>query len=431
MFKKLSLLATTLLAVPASMAFAAETTTPYNCDYSPSCEVAPGVYGAMASPATSKFNLSVGGYVKLDYAHNSNATGPRSVIFGSNPVGGSKDESILTAKQSRFWLKTSGPTLLGAKTNALVEADFYGGNSSSNENGNLRMRHAFGSLDWATTQVLFGQFWDIFGPGSMDTIDFAQGGPQGAPNAPRIAQLRVTQKYNFTPDSGIKLVVGAQNALMEAGSGAAGTNAQPTAPANSYGSNLAYAGQLMFTTKALGVTPGFMGLGMSPLQVGVFGQYEPIKIVGRSDVDTYGYGAYAYVPILKSADGKHRTMTLALEGQIYKAAGMSGQLATATALNSGGSAAKGFGFYGQAKFYPTQELGITAGYGKRQADNFALVAANGEKYNSLAYVNATYDLNAAIRVATEYEHAESSFKVAAGPNYGQNNIFRLAAYYFF
>ena len=50
-----------------------------------------------------------------------------------------------------------------------------------------------------------------------------------------------------------------------------------------------------------------------------------------------------------------------------------------------------------------------------------------QKYNELSYVNVTYDLNAAVRVGTEFEHHRTQYATAKGIN----NVFRLAAYYFF
>jgi hypothetical protein len=76
MIKRTSLLTAALLL--GAVTVNAEEPAPYNCDFSPSCEVAPGIYGAMGSPVMSKFNLSIGGYVKLDYAHNTTPVGPVS-----------------------------------------------------------------------------------------------------------------------------------------------------------------------------------------------------------------------------------------------------------------------------------------------------------------------------------------------------------------
>lgn len=453
MFKKVSLLATALLFTAVTV-HAQEGTpqevSPYNCDYSPSCEVAPGVYGHMGSPVTSKFNLSIGGYVKLDYAHNSNGSGPTSQAGGTLP--GNKQESIFSAKQSRFWLKVAGPAFLGAKTNALVEMDFYGANSLANEFANARLRHAMGTLDWKNTQLMFGQFWDIFGPGAIDTIDFRQGAETGAPNNPRVPQIRLTHNIGLGSGNGLKLVLGVQNPTQDRNS--AGANAQPSTLASSYGDMVNVAGQVMFSSKALGVSPGFMGLGLAPLQVGFFGLYGSQKVPGNKALDSYGYGLYGFVPIIRSADGKHRTMSLSLETEGTLAYNIAVMQGTSNLLNTTSGAGitplfgaagnkegtKGYNFYAQLKFYPTQNLGLTGGFGRRGAmdtsDWRTAVAENAgstfEKYNQAYYANATYDINAAVRLATEYEHIERKFdKPVLGSNYAQNNIFRFAAYYFF
>lgn len=443
MFKKLCLLTTSLVLVGGTVW--AEEPAPYNCDFSPSCEVAPGIYGAMGSPVMSKFKMSIGGYIKLDYANNSNKIGP--VLPGApggsiaaRPATGYQDESILTAKQSRIWFKVAGPTFLGAKTNALVEGDFYGGGAgpSSNEFGNFRMRHAYGSLDWTNTQVLFGQFWDVFGPAAADTIDFRQGGTAGTPNNPRVPQIRLTQKVNFGADNSLKLVLAVQNPVENAGANSSSTLT------GTYGSMVNVAGQAIFSSKILGVSPGMMGLGMAPLQLGVFGLdgQSNLQNNGGEKVKSYGYGVYAFVPVLKSSDGKNRAMTLSFEGQVFSGQGLDVLGAnqpglTGAAGTTGRGGFKGNGYYGQLKLYATQDLALTAGHMARlaaDADQFG--AARYEKKNQESYANLTYDLNAAVRLATEYVHVETRYAnaptAAAGLGaIGLENTFRVAAYYFF
>lgn len=76
---------------------------------------------------------------------------------------------------------------------------------------------------------------------------------------------------------------------------------------------------------------------------------------------------------------------------------------------------------------PTTVSATTAGLGTYQ------------KSNSEIYVNVAYDLNAAVRVATEYQHLEARWinQSVTGANAAligntQNvNIGRLCAYYFF
>ncbi len=448
----------------------------YNCDYQPSCEVAPGIYGKMASPVTSKFNLSIGGFVELQYAYNSQNLGVNGYVFPGAPTGGlspvgsnlaKEHQTQFSARTSRFWLKVAGPTFLGAKTNALIEADFIGTSATLstnvNENGFLRLRHAYGSLDWPNTQVLFGQYSDIFGPAFAATIDFRHGATTGTPNNPRVAQIRLTQKIPFNDDNYLKLVAGVQNPVQDYMSPDSATTI-----ANGDAPNVA--AQLMFVSKALGVAPGAYGFAMNSLQVGFFGLWgnEQVNAGGvnhTNSVDAYGYGFYGFVPLVKSKDGKSRAMTASLETQGFISAGINWDGANASTnltftnaatappagafvsnLYRNGSAAKGYGVYGQLIFFPTQDLGITSGYMRRNAidyaqfTNIAPVGAGSattfEAYNEIIYANVAYDLNAAVKLMTEYEHAKTQYGRnfnATGTigNFGQANIFRVSALYFF
>jgi len=444
----LGLIAVSLtMGIPAAMAQEVPQPTPpvYNCDFEPACEVAPGIYGAMVTPAKSKFNLSIGGFVKLDYAYNSVDLGPSGgltpssgAIPKSSSAEGQRDQSILTARQSRFWLKVAGPPLLGGKTNGLIEVDFYGDPAAASESPQLRMRQAWGSMDWANTQVLFGQAYDIFGPMIASTIDFRSGSPFGTPNNPRVPQIRLTQKVNLNADNSLKLVFGVQDPNQN------GNN--NNASGATFGNMVNTAGQAMFVSKALGVAPGYFGMSMNSLTAGFFGLYgyEKVRASGRT-VDSYGYGLYTFVPILKSKDGKNRAMTLSFEGQAYQAANMAFNAATAgTTVGTAGNetAAKGYGLAGQAIFYPTQNLGITAGYGRRNAYNNASYSgiSNFQKSSSELYANVAYDLNAAIRVAVEYQNLNTKYgnvtsATTAGlggtAGTGSANVARLAAFYFF
>ena len=442
----LSAAAVVALASPAlSQEVPQNTPAPYNCDFQPSCEVAPGIYGRMGAPATSKFDLSIGGFVKLDYAYNSVNLGANGAL-GSLQNGipkkssqaGQQEQSIFTARQSRFWLKIGGPTFLGAKTNAIIETDFYGA-GGSNESANLRLRLANGTLNWANTQVLFGQAYDIFGPAIASTVDFGSGNKTGSPNNPRVPQISVTHKVNLTPDNALRLVLGVQNPVQNANlqSGAAATD--------SWGGKPNVAAQVMLVSKVLGVAPGYFGLPMNSLTAGFFGLYGNQEVAGNSKkVDSYGYGFYTFVPLLKSSDGKSRAMTASFEGQVYMAANQSVNGATAgTFVGPAGDkrAAKGYGLYSQVIFFPTQELGVTAGYGSRNADDYRSYSgiANFEKSNSNLYTNVSYDLNAAVRVAVEYQHLHTKYgNVASGAgnlagtaSSGTANVGRVAAFYFF
>lgn len=437
----------------------------YQTDYHPSAEVAPGIYGKMASQVLSKFNLSIGGYVKLDYAYNSVNLGSNGVItpisgaIPSKAITGSaansatfanQEQSVFSLKQSRIWFKIDGPPLLGAKTGAFFEVDFYGDNSAAAESPMPRLRHAYGTVDWPRTQVLFGQYWDMFAPMITSTEDFRTAAPQGAPYGPRVPQIRLTQNVDFTADHRLKLVFALQDPNQ--------TGDNQSTVTGQYGPSVNYAAQIFYVNKGLGVAPGYMSLSMNPLSVGLFGLYGTEKAPSNANhsLSSWGYGLYTFVPIHKSRDGVNRAMTVAFEGQTYAAGNLAYggatslsvvgttptggvQGSTSNTFDAAGNQkpARNWAFIGQLKFFPTQDLGITAGFGSRYALNNGDYAgiANYQRQSQQIYANVTYDLNAAIRLATEWQNLETRYGnvngVAGAQASGVDNTIRLCAYYFF
>jgi len=435
----------------------------FNCDYQPSCEVAPGVYGKMSSPAQSKFDLSIGGFVRLDYAYNSENFGAggfqspdgtvpsRGITSQNGPAN--QSQSILTARTSRLWFKVGGPTFLGAKTGAYVEADFVGDASAATESPMVRMRQAKGTLDWDKVQVLFGEDWDIFGPMVAGSIDFRNGTAYGTPNSQRVPQLRVTTRTDLNENNAIKVVLGAQDPTQIGNNSTAGSSDQTTAAPGGYGAAVNVAGQISLVSKSLGTAPAIYGLGLKPLTATFFGLYGSEKAPSNDNhhLDSYGYGFYAFVPLLSSKDGKCRAGSISFEGQTYAAYNMAFNHATALAAvgtpasgatstfapTSDLSPARGYGYAAEIIGYPTQDLGITVGYGSRRARDYDSYTgmASYQKWTSSFYANASYDLNAAVRVAAEYQNLQSKYGNANGtPSVdalGNDNTIRFAAYYFF
>jgi len=103
-----------------------------------------------------------------------------------------KWNSNILAIQTRLAGSIWGPDVLGAKTSAYIEGEFFG-NINPNIN-TFRLRHAFIKLNWKSTELLTGQTWhpmfstDCF-PG---TVSFNTGAPFVVFS--RNPQIRVTQK---------------------------------------------------------------------------------------------------------------------------------------------------------------------------------------------------------------------------------------------
>jgi len=455
--------ATPALAADPAPSANGSSTTPFNCDFAPSCEVAPGVYGNLQAPVSSKFNLTLGGFIKLDYAYNSQNYGPNGFISASqapkqSSQNGQKDQSIFSARQSRFWIKSNGPTLLGAKTSALIEFDFYNSpvatgvasTSSSTESVNAtpRLRHGYANLDWGKTQLLFGQTSDNFGLLYGNTVDFNAGNQAGFVNGTRYPQIKLSQQIDLNKQNALKLVLAAElpyqtNFTNTGTSAKAGSTTGDTWGAVPY-----IVGQALFISKALGTSPGQYGFTQKDFTAGFFGLYGNQHASGQNNdktIDSWGAGFYTFVPIIHSVDGKGRAGTLTFEGQAVIAANIPTVTATQYVGTTGDlRPAKGFSYAMHLLFYPTQDLSFNTGYGRRQAYNYGDYTKNTnyEKFNQTYFFNVFYDLNAAVRVGVEYQHLDTKYgnvvnNTTAGSNlagkadYGSTNIARLALYYFF
>ncbi|MFZ2947937.1 MAG: hypothetical protein WA003_00505 [Desulfuromonadaceae bacterium] len=451
-------------ALAADPAPANGTITPFNCDFEPSCEVSPGIYGALQAPATSKFNLSVGGFIKLDYVYNSVNLGPTSFLTPSagapksSSLAAQKDQSIFSVRQSRLWFKSDGPKLLGAKSRGYLEFDFHNTNANANSGENLgatpRLRQAYGNLDWGNTQLLFGQAGDTFTGGyTENSIDFS-GGTAGT--GTRNPQIRLTQRVNLTKDNSLKFslalqqpyVSNFQNGGVTANGTLTNVGGNTATSADSWTAVPNVVGQAFFISKALGVSPGYFGQSLNNFTIGVFGLYGKQDILGvNKSVNSYGAGAYTFIPVLNSKDGKSRAGTLTVEGQGYVAGNLPnfyGTAASVVGTPADPKPAKGYGVKAQTLYFPTQDLSFAAGYGRRGARDLDSYKGrnNFEKYNQTIYANASYDLNAAIRVAVEYQNLFTKFGnvtnvATAGSNLGgtadsgEAHIGRLAFFYFF
>lgn len=151
----------------------------------------------------SKFGVKLTGFVKNDFFWDSRQTvaareghfllWPAAVNpdFQNNDINAKSSFNFL-AIQSRLSVKITGPDVLGAKTSALIEGDFF---AQSNLNVNLfRLRHAFIKLNWEHLELMTGQYWNpLFVTGCFPgTVSFNTGTP--LQSFARNPQVRVTYK---------------------------------------------------------------------------------------------------------------------------------------------------------------------------------------------------------------------------------------------
>ncbi|WP_312089345.1 DcaP family trimeric outer membrane transporter [Chryseobacterium sp.] len=95
---------------------------------------------------------------------------------------------------SRAGINVKGPEVLGAKTNGILEGEFFGSTEAGiNE---FRLRHAYVTLDWKITQLGVGQYWHpmVILDCLPNVVNYSTGSPIFALN--RNPQIRLTQKLN-------------------------------------------------------------------------------------------------------------------------------------------------------------------------------------------------------------------------------------------
>ena len=118
--------------------------------------------------AQNPFTFDFHGFVNPHYyADSRSVVGGREdmMLFYPKPI--SRDslgrdlndgwQADMLAITARLGVKIKGPEMLGAMTSAYVEGDFTG--STDKTIDNLRLRHAYISLDWANSQLIMGQYW--------------------------------------------------------------------------------------------------------------------------------------------------------------------------------------------------------------------------------------------------------------------------------
>jgi hypothetical protein len=197
----------------------------------------------------SKFAADIYGFVELDAIHDS--TQSYNDLAGNGAIArdnyaAKHQRTTFGVRNSRIGFKMKGPDGDAVKTSAIMEMDFFGNQpagiaeSAFFVNPGFRIRHFALKLETPIVDVLFGQYWQLFGWQSMfhpNTVEI-QGVPgQVYSRSPQIrvsrtiktddvnievavAAVRPVQRDSSTPDgqAGLRLVLNKWKGLHSAGS---------------------------------------------------------------------------------------------------------------------------------------------------------------------------------------------------------------------
>ena len=450
---------------------------------------------SFAGSATSRWDMTIGGYVKMDLGWADSLVGvdyrtaPRNNFAGADSLAKQSGNLYWVGGETRLNFMVKGPDAWSAKTNAFVEGDFRGitgsgsaayapgggaataatpnaGPVSSGDNyGLFTLRHAYMQFVWPKTSVILGHTWQPWGiiP-SLNMLAFSEN--HFFKGATRVPQIRLTQTLsnNFTFQLGI--ASGSSNQLTASGSNYFNESTASQIPH--------FSGELVYSTDACG------RLGPWPLKIGLGGFVGKDKFfyydqaasqtIGTQSITTYAGSFWGYIPIIPEKKG-NKAGGLGVTWTVFGGKGLglylpaypgsytdNGAFNTFNRTAAAGYATNAFaaivnitepvtwGAWGQATLYATDALFFNVLYGF-QSNAISTVYMNTVanagvvKYIDNIVVNAMYDVNAAIRFGLEYtrvrtEYAANAYPAAGtiGPITGRSgdlNAVRIGAYYFF
>jgi hypothetical protein len=412
-----------------------------------------------AGSATSRWDLTLGGYVKFDMVWANKAVGVDNRV---SPVDGSSasptaadstDNLTWAGGETRLNWAVKGPDAWGAKTSAFVEGEFRG-RTGGTEYGLFALRHAYMKLQWAKTSLIIGHTWQAWGMiPSLNMLAFAEN--HFNKGATRTPQVRLTHAFtkNFTGVFAIQAPYPTENTTASNG------NVGLDKAANGLWPDVV--GDISFASDSCGK------IGAFPLKVGLGGFYGQDKYLYHetatakfSDkrVDRWGAGFYWYVPIIPEKKG-NKAGALGITGQVFAGQGMgiylpaypgnaydrnnSDQFFTTGGVTTNPAFVypNTHGGWIQATLYFTNQLFVNGVYGAQYnsfSNRFIANQATGSttiKQIQNAVFNIMYDVNPAIRLGLEYDYVSTDYAwnetTTTTSNKGSFSSVRFGAYYFF
>jgi hypothetical protein len=439
---------------------------------------------SFAGSATSRWDMTIGGYVKFDMGWGSQSQGQDAYVAQRQGYG-SFDNAVdqngnfyMYSGETRLNFLMKGPDAWGAKTSAFIEGHFRGNegsnNASSQNQGYFTLRHAFMQFDWATTKLIIGQTWQKWGllPTFANTLLEYNGiGPflKGSRQPLVRVEKALTKNWNFA--------VGAISPTNTLGGDAGST---PTGVVNSYSQS-----QMPFFEGSFGWTSDKCG-NIGPWQMlfnieGFYGRQKMIYGVGSSvsgnflinsdkEVDAWGIALKGFIPIIPERKGDKKG-ALSLSGVVFYAQNpgwFQGPVTTATynyqnvtgvgvGIDPAFHTPTTYGGWGQASYWFTDKLFINGwfGYTRNNLSSFYGGGTNGLGLNAVnvnavqnttqMILNLSYDVNAAIRFGLEgamfnTRYAGYTFSTSTTPGIvgvpttqkdGTYYTVRVGAFYFF
>jgi hypothetical protein len=408
---------------------------------------------SFAGSATSRWDLTLGGYVEFDLGWADKGTNADYAIAPRDSYGIWENREAEYSSEyaagggGRLWWIVKGPdTWGGGKTGAYIEGDFRG---QTGDYGEFNLRHAFMKIDWANDSLQIGRQWQRWGsyfPFGGWLLAFSGLGPslKGQRNE------AIVWDHKWTKDWTTYLGV-YHNSGNDMGARAIDDFANSPYPFFEYG------------VKYISESCGRIGNQVMMFDVGGFFGWE--RNVYSYDPGTgglsydddqalaWGVALKYYVPIIPERKG-NKAGAFGVGGNLFMGQNLSwyggiGSYTTAAAVpglaDPKYSYPHQWGGWFQADYFFTDNVSIHGWYSHAENNysarsvNSALIPATAVRKNQQYILNVSYDLNAAMRFGVEYAYINTKYanytynatpEIVAGKS-GSMNTVRIGAWYFF
>jgi hypothetical protein len=420
---------------------------------------------SFAGSATSRWDLTIGGFVKVDAGYVNQAAGPspsgleqyfadRDNLLGNQNASNKGGSFGMAAGQTSLNFLIKGPDTWGAKTTAFIQGNFVGQTTNSGyagtRYGTFTLSHAYMDFTWATTKLMVGYNWQSWGflpsynfLGVYDLLVAGRGNT--------VPQITLTQQmgksfygtfgiqepYNMRDQTG-----GSANLGQAEGPTATLVNGVPTN--TNAGQNAATArvtSEIPDIVAELGYKSDACGrIGPNVLQFAAGGMWGQDKIIlldplakntyTTNNVNRWAAAFKAFVPIIPEKN-LNKAGALSLSGSVWTGQNLSNFFLGARAIaspipyNEGTGNTRNYGVpvttggWGQISFYFTDKVYINGLYGyirNFQSSYYNTLFPNAIKQNQQYIGNILYDVNPAVRVGLEYTYIKTGFD-----SFGLNN----------
>jgi hypothetical protein len=444
---------------------------------------------SFAGSANSRWDLTIGGFVKVDWGWADNQLGldASTAIRKGNP-GSERDAAGnvsmrnprenrayeygtmgVAVGQSQLNFLVKGPDAWGAKTSAFVEFEFrgqgYGISSPASNVSNYDtaiIRHAFMKFDWANDSILIGKYWANWNAIPLPLMPANYYGFGEAKNN-RIPQVKWEHRFGKSLATSLAFLAPSNDAL--GGFFGYDTNSVNNAYARSMAPFLS--GAIDFKSDACGK------IGMNSLQFGTsaligysketWWDVNNTASYGDKNVKSWGVSTYGMIPIIPERNNNKTFAWLFSAGAsaYSNIQAITGPIAFNNAYARGQGqievAPTYYSWWSNTNFWLSDKVSLNAYYASTRlgssSQNYktggVFDANNPTTYwngngvpivNDQYTLNVAYDVNPAIRFIAEAGRLYSIYgrdinQVTAttdsAGDRGISNYFRLAAFYYF